>query len=215
MIELKGSVTRITQENGAGIFPVDIYSKDGEVEKILLHHKTPQFKQTNFSRQEIAKMLNIPASGIMDLPIEIGSTSMNYLMVPIRDLKTIQNIRPNYIELAEFCKKNKMGLRTFTLETLKKGSSTHDRTFCSVPGVYEDPVCGGGSGPMAAYLVRHRLIPVKDKITIISEQGYEAGRPSELVINLETADGSIKSVKVGGRAVTILEGNLVLHYRWQ
>jgi len=40
------------------------------------------------------------------------------------------------------------------------------------------------------------------------EQGYEMGRPSNIVVQIESDDDAIQTVKVGGQCVMVVEGTL-------
>jgi trans-2,3-dihydro-3-hydroxyanthranilate isomerase len=43
---------------------------------------------------------------------------------------------------------------------------------------------------------------------LIVEQGYEIGRPSRILVQVESEDDAIQSVKVGGQVVMVVEGTL-------
>jgi trans-2,3-dihydro-3-hydroxyanthranilate isomerase len=43
---------------------------------------------------------------------------------------------------------------------------------------------------------------------IIVEQGYEIGRPSRILVQVESDDDAIQTVKVGGQVVMVVEGTL-------
>ena len=43
---------------------------------------------------------------------------------------------------------------------------------------------------------------------LIVEQGYEIERPSRILVQVESEDDAIQSVKVGGQVVMVVEGTL-------
>jgi trans-2,3-dihydro-3-hydroxyanthranilate isomerase len=43
---------------------------------------------------------------------------------------------------------------------------------------------------------------------LIVEQGYEIERPSRILVQVESDDDAIQSVKVGGQVVMVVEGTL-------
>jgi trans-2,3-dihydro-3-hydroxyanthranilate isomerase len=43
---------------------------------------------------------------------------------------------------------------------------------------------------------------------ILIEQGYEIERPSRILVQVESEDDAIQSVKVGGQVVMVVEGTL-------
>jgi trans-2,3-dihydro-3-hydroxyanthranilate isomerase len=56
--------------------------------------------------------------------------------------------------------------------------------------------------------VQHGVIEVRPTTEIVAEQGYEVDRPSRIVIQVESDDDVIQSVKVGGQAVLVVEGTI-------
>jgi trans-2,3-dihydro-3-hydroxyanthranilate isomerase len=80
------------------------------------------------------------------------------------------------------------------------------RVFADYYGVPEDPATGSANGCLAGYLVMHRYFG-GDEINVRSEQGYEIGRPSLLLLRASAA-GSRIDVYVGGRAVMVARGEL-------
>jgi trans-2,3-dihydro-3-hydroxyanthranilate isomerase len=68
--------------------------------------------------------------------------------------------------------------------------------FAPWQGIAEDPATGSANGPLGAYLVRHGVATGE---RIISEQGYEMGRPSLLYVRVGGGRDRITSVHVGGR----------------
>ena len=81
------------------------------------------------------------------------------------------------------------------------------RVFVDYYGVPEDPATGSGNGCLAGYLVKHRYFG-KDNINIRSEQGYEIGRPSLLLLSAEQSDANI-NISVGGRSIVVAQGEFI------
>jgi len=66
--------------------------------------------------------------------------------------------------------------------------------------IAEDPATGSANGPLGAFLVRHGL---SDGRRIVSEQGFEMGRPSLLYVRVGGTRGRITSVHVGGHCAIV------------
>ena len=81
------------------------------------------------------------------------------------------------------------------------------RVFVDCYGIPEDPATGSGNGCLAGYLVKHRYFG-KDSIDIRSEQGYEIGRPSLLLLKAEKENDKI-NIFVGGKAIIVAKGEFV------
>lgn len=82
--------------------------------------------------------------------------------------------------------------------------------FAPGSGIPEDPATGGASGPLGCYLVHYGLVPAQPTVRILSEQGIEMGRPSFIHIEIETQEGEITGVRVGGQCRFMGEGYLEL-----
>ncbi len=85
------------------------------------------------------------------------------------------------------------------------------RMFAQGMGIVEDAATGSAAGPLGAYLTRHGLVPLEDgqaRITVM--QGERMGRPSRLVVTVEQHDDAISEVRVGGEAVVVAQGDLLL-----
>ena len=79
--------------------------------------------------------------------------------------------------------------------------------FAPALGLGEDPATGSASGPLAAYLLQYGLVDSGD---MISEQGFEMGRPSFIRMRVERSGDDITSVAVGGNCVMMGCGTLKL-----
>lgn len=186
-----------TQETKAGILKIDV-----DYHHIVMEQPAPIFSE-KIDKKSIAKSLNIPESAISDnLPIQIVSTGLRDIIVPINSLKELQDIAPAFDKIKKVSEKyNTAGYHCFTLETLKKDTLAHCRNFAPLLGVPEEAATGSASGALGAYLALHGVINESQKIKL--EQGYNMSSPSEIVVDItKTPDGEIR-VKVGGTAENI------------
>ncbi len=105
-----------------------------------------------------------------------------------------------------------VGVFVFSAEPGADGATVYSRMFAPEAGVVEDPATGGASGPLAGYLVRHRVVtPEAAAAGLVSVQGVKLGRPSRVHMRAEsTSPADIARVHVGGHAVAVGEGTL----RW-
>ena len=81
----------------------------------------------------------------------------------------------------------------------------HCRMFAPRLGVPEDPATGSAHGPLGSYLFLHNQL---DGGHITSEQGYELGRPSELIVQISSEADRITDVAVGGACISMGHGEL-------
>ena len=67
---------------------------------------------------------------------------------------------------------------------------------------------GSATGPLGAYLVRHRLVTASGRVAIVSDQGVKMGRHSRLHIRGVARDGHLDEIEVGGSVVPVIDGTL-------
>lgn len=89
------------------------------------------------------------------------------------------------------------------------GGHYQARMFAPQLGVSEDPATGSAAAAFAGVLMQHE--PLGDgthDVTI--RQGVAMGRPSEIALQLAIEGGQLRSVEIGGAAVVITEGVLLV-----
>ncbi len=200
------------QETKAGVLPVHIKkNKAGKVE-VIMGQALPQILATNDDVKKISELMRLEPLDLKfnDLPMQIVSTGLPDLMVPVRNLSALKKASPDYGKLADYQKeKGFISIHAFTFETEKEENTVHTRDFAPSVDINEEAATGTANGALGAYLVTHKALPLdKDKIIIKVEQGYVMDRPSEIIVEITHQNGTVTDVKVGGSAVTVLEGSL-------
>ena len=114
------------------------------------------------------------------------------------DLSGIRKLRGSESEL--FC------LFVFT----PTAEGAYARMFAPEYGVAEDPATGSSTGPLAAYMMRHRLIDGAAGTGFISEQGTKMGRRSLLHVRIRGEQG-IEGIEVGGFVTPVATGFMRLN----
>jgi trans-2,3-dihydro-3-hydroxyanthranilate isomerase len=185
------------------------------VERVVMTQDRPTFLTILDAAQvaELAEGLGLSPQAIVEtgLPVQIVSTGVPQMMVPVRSLADVQALdagRLNVAALGRVC--GAVGtdcVMVFTFETEQPESTVHARMFAPLLGVPEDPATGSASGALGAYLVHHRALPVFEPTTfILIEQGAEIDRPSRLHVEVDSQGGEIDAVRVGGQVAAIAEG---------
>ena len=206
-MELPGSYS-FRLETKSGILPVEV-TKTREGTDVLFGLTLPEFTRAGQYKLDIMRILNITLEEFENrMPIVVA----NYLYVPIRRLHTIFSMKPNFFAMSQFLSnRNLSGLSVFTTETVDKTSHVHSRFFAPTLGINEDPVTGSANGPLGAYLFeRGEVTPAGGVATIIGEQGDVIGRKGRVTIRLSVQGTQVTAVQIGGRAVTVVEGELLI-----
>ncbi|WP_320053592.1 PhzF family phenazine biosynthesis protein [uncultured Acetobacteroides sp.] len=185
-----------TQETNAGILRVEVGDRT-----VTMEQRPPIFYET-IDKATVAKSLNISPNEFMeDLPIQIVSTGLKDIMVPVKSLEAINAIKPDFAEVAAISKMHgAIGYHIFTSETVN-GNAAHCRNLAPLYGIDEEAATGSASGALAGYLYKYGMVAVPSKVTF--EQGYTMKKPSEIVVELtRKPDGNIL-VMAGGSTCRI------------
>jgi trans-2,3-dihydro-3-hydroxyanthranilate isomerase len=215
-IALAEPIAQLFYECNIGVFPIELRVHKGEILRIVMTQPKPEFLGRVDSPDDvaaIAKALGMDKRAIADakFPIEVVSTGLPVIIVPVRTLTAVRSIVPDHTALTDFCARHGAnGVMVFTTVTVDEFSSVHTRMFAPPIGILEDPATGSASGALGAYLVQNGVVEVAITTEIIAEQGYEMDRPSRILIQVESDDDMIQEVKVGGEVVMVIEGTITL-----
>ena len=207
-------ITRVMQECNIGLFPVELYAQDGKLTRVVMTQPKPEFLGPVDAMEDVYKIagaLGLAKYAITDMkwPIEVVSTGLPVLIVPVRTLTAVRSIQPNASAIMDICSRfGANGIMVFTTMTVQPSSTVHARMFAPSIGILEDPATGSASGALGAYLVQKGVVDVAPTTDIVVEQGYEIERPSQIFVRVESDDDIIKTVKVGGQCVMVVEGTL-------
>lgn len=194
------------QETKAGVLPVELTNINGE--KVFMMTQTiPKFESLDLGKNEIAELIGLKEYDLMDTPAMKVSTGLWYLVFGVKKLDRLMKVKPDLKAIEAICEKyNLIGVVPFCLEVLDPKYDYHLRVFAPLAGVTEDPVCGTGNGSVASYIVQNKLVKCDEALDMTGEEGQEVGRPGCVYVSIFKQDGEINRVKVGGTAVTVLEG---------
>jgi len=199
-------------EEGVGPLQVSVRFEDGEPIMATMRQPLPEFGPRFDDRAAIAEMLSIdPADIDAEYPLEVISSGVPFLFVPISSLQAIGKIKLR-LDLWEHTLQDFAGpsIFAFTRETELEGSTVHGRMFAPAHGILEDAATGNACGPLGSYLVKYGIVTAEQSASIISEQGFEIDRPSLIHIHIEQHEGKIHALHIGGQCVFIGEGTIEL-----
>ena len=214
LIAVTDGVTRVMQECNIGLFPVELHAREGQISHVVMTQPKPEFLGPVDEMEDVYKIaaaLDLPKYAITDMkwPIEVVSTGLPVLIVPVRTLTAVRSIQPNASTIMDLCSRfGANGIMVFTTVTVEPSATVHARMFAPSIGILEDPATGSASGALGAYLVQNGVVDVAPTTEILVEQGYEIERPSQIFVRVESDDDIIQTVKVGGECVTVVEGTL-------
>lgn len=211
--------TRIHHEIGIGVLPVDIEFKDREPVQVVMTQGNLDLRaviEDSHERADLARALGLATEDLDEnLPIQVISTGLPFLAVPVRSLADLARCRVNAQPLVEIYNGiGGTGCCVFSRETIEVGEArAHMRMFAPGDNIPEDPATGSAAGALGAYLVHYgaaNVEPVDGKYRFVIEQGDFINRPSRINLEVTGAGGAVKQVRVGGPSVIVARGELTI-----
>ena len=169
--------------------------------------------QPIFGQQHIpdilANILGLDVSEIDErFPIQEVSTGLPFFIVPLKNMASLKKANVDKGKYFDLIKDTvAKGILVFCPEAHDPQNNISVRVFVDYYGVPEDPATGSGNGCLAGYMVKYRYFG-KDRINIRSEQGYEIGRPSLLLLKAEQRD-EIINISIGGKSIIVAQGEFI------
>ena len=197
-----------------GDIPVAIDNPEQlEESRFTMQQVQPEFGSI-YDTKRLSDALEIPFEDMdVSMPVHEVNTGLPYLIIFLKNLERIENLKLNADKVEEFLRQEKLyksnnsrGLTTslffVTKETTEKENDYHARMFVlEGDTIWEDAATGSANGCFLAYLLKYE----NPKQSVIVEQGYEMERKSILYL-----DGELKNnqylLKVGGQVVPVSEG---------
>ena len=171
-----------------------------------MRQRDPEFG-TAFSREEVARVIGIVAEEISsEWPIQPVSTGLTFTIVPFRNRQTLSDLKFSYAQASEFLKSSGANFFYFLCPERREGHLEARARMFFYGG--EDPATGSAAGCAASWMVQHGVAKSDEQVLI--RQGVECRRPSEMYVRATREGERVTNVRVGGYAVEILRGTVVL-----
>jgi trans-2,3-dihydro-3-hydroxyanthranilate isomerase len=201
---------RVVLGEGVGPVPVEVRMKDGRpVYAALSAARMPETGPPPPPPSVLAALLSLDEAELGgSLAAANATAGVPFLFVSVRDRAALGRARVDPAvwerELADAWSPH---LYVVT-DDADDGVSLRARMFAPAMGIAEDPATGGAVTALAGLLARDAAGDGTLRWTV--EQGVEMGRPSRLHVEADVAGGRVVAVRVGGGAVLVSEGEMIL-----
>ncbi|MBI4886737.1 MAG: PhzF family phenazine biosynthesis protein [Acidobacteria bacterium] len=207
---------------GVGPVPVDLEWDGSRLRFAWMTQLDPAFGPAVDARDAVASAIGLDAADLApDLPVQQVSCGVPFLLVPLRDRERVDRAISDASAFRRLALATGIDLPIFLFswggsrgETSSHRAAdpptVYSRMFAPEFGIIEDPATGSACGPLGCYLVRHQLITGDAATRMLNLQGVAMGRPSRIHIAIGERDGAIVEVKVGGAAVLVGQGELLI-----
>jgi len=222
-----GTAVALAEAGGeveAGIFVLE--ETIGPVRCAVSRKQGATFAEFDLARLPARLPLSVAADAIgaaLGLgPHEIGfenhrvsfwSAGVGFVAVPVRNLAAAAKVRYDGALWQEIAPRDETGqpagAYVYSRETVHKDCAFHVRMFMHGLPASEDPATGSAAAAFAGAIM-HFDQPRDGAAGYWIEQGLEMGRPSRIRLELDVAGGGLQAARVGGHAVKVGEGKLLL-----
>ena len=198
-------------ELGVGPTPVSLEWSGKNLAFAWMTQPLPSFGASIPDRDAVAAGLGVNATDITkNLPAQMVSCGVPFLFVALETRRVVDAVaidRKALVRAATSAGLPELAVFLFTLEG--SGNETvYSRMLAPGFGITEDPATGGASGPLGCYLVKHGAVAPDAAQSMVSLQGVAMRRPSRIHISIDSRNGEITRVRVGGKAVQVGRGEI-------
>ena len=191
----KSGEDRISLAMKAGVIPVEA---DGDVWTLVA--KAPRHREPAQSRAELAAMLGVAATDVLDRSLWVD-TGTEQLVIPLASRAAVERVAPNPVEMLRAgTSENRAQAYVFA----RDGDRVLARFFFLQHGaLVEDPGTGSACANLGGWLIATgQSLPQQ----LVVHQGQAVNRPCRLGLEV-TAD---RQIRVSGRVIELASGSLTL-----
>jgi trans-2,3-dihydro-3-hydroxyanthranilate isomerase len=212
VLKLKEPETTVKQRTKTGINPVELRVEGERISRATITLAKPAYLDLEINPALVARFLGLGQSDVTGAgsPMDVVSTGFYDLIVPVRSLKDVRNLMPNFSLMDSFCVRLGIsGIIVFCRQTFDVESTAFMRHFTPTTGVNENLISGLAAGSLGCYLIKHKMLEPANFSRIIIEQGHLHQKQGKVYVHLETTRGQIYRVKIGGNAVITFTGYIL------
>jgi trans-2,3-dihydro-3-hydroxyanthranilate isomerase len=174
--------------------PVPVRVEAGDRPLIWLTTPEIEFGPT-FDPVLCASSLGLQPNDLLAAAPQFVSAGNPTIFIGLRDKGTVDRAWLDVSGMKSLRGEYPTALCVFVFAPTPEGA--YSRMFAPEYGIIEDPATGSSTGPLAAYMMRHKLVSGISGARFVSEQGTKMGRRSILHIRIRGEQGA-ESIEVGG-----------------
>jgi trans-2,3-dihydro-3-hydroxyanthranilate isomerase len=186
--------------------PVPLRVEPGE--RPLIWLATPPITWgSSYDRSVCAEVLGLHPDDLLDIAPQLLSAGNPNVFIAVQDKDAVDRAWLDLAGLRILKGGRTEAVCVFVFAPTAEGA--YSRMFAPEHGVSEDPATGSATGPLAAYMMRHRLAPSSSGARFYSEQGTKMGRRSILYVQIIGEQGA-DGIEIGGYVTPVVEAAMTL-----
>ena len=121
-----------------------------------------------FERERCAAAVSLSSDDLLaDIPCQLLSAGNPNVYVAVRDPETVDRAEVESAAFYDLVRERDFPICTFVFAPVPSGA--YSRMFAPEYGIVEDPATGSATGPLAAFMMRHGLVPKAHGTRFVSE----------------------------------------------
>ena len=188
----------LVQECAAGLIPLAVGS-DGAIAA-----RVPPARLTPFS--DAPALSELLGAAVTDpRVVDMGP---RWIVTEVASAGVLRRLTPDLAAMSELDRRtDTTGVTVYAVD----GEGVELRSFAPLHGIAEDPVCGSGNASVGAYLHATGGLARFPGGRYLARQGAAVGRAGEIQVSVDASSaGDVPEIRIGGRAVTVIEGTIRL-----
>ena len=165
----------------------------------------PIIEGRTYDRGLCAAALGLDPGDLLEIAPQLLSAGNPNVFVALKDESAVDRASLDAHALKDLKSGDSEPICVFVFAPTPEGA--YSRMFAPEHGVFEDPATGSATGPLAAFMMKHRLVSGQDGAAFVSEQGTKMGRRSILHVQIRGENGSA-AIDVGGYVTPVIEARL-------
>jgi trans-2,3-dihydro-3-hydroxyanthranilate isomerase len=205
---VRSSGVLVALEENIGLVKVDVRQQQGRAARgvFSLPRLPARLPRDRTDLGQIASALNLSVDDIETSGCQAAdfSAGVPYALIPLKSLEALAKARPTANAAFDAAFGGAQPVAPYLYASLGE-NRWRTRMFAPHLGIVEDPATGSAAAAFGGAVMAFGA-PEDGVHQHLLEQGVEMGRPSEIVLTLTIASGSLVEASIGGAAVIVAEG---------
>ncbi len=204
--------TEIRLEELAGLVPVCVQVSKGQFSAQFVAPGVPEIIARNLDHSLISRALSLTMDdiGFDSHTVQAVSSAGNAprLFVPVKSLEALSGIKVSYPAFGEA--KALVGAKSMVAYTrggVDRNTDFSVRMFAPSGGILEDPATGSAVAMFPEQIADFENLAEGGHSWRI-EQGYDMGRPSQLLLEADRTKAGFEEIRVAGNVVFVAAGEI-------
>lgn len=206
----RGLKGQVKLELNTGVFPVDVGASQESGFAEFQNPNLPEETGPAPALEKIAAALSLPVDVLdaEDHKARRCGAGVDFIYVKT-SLENVKRAKVNSAAWESLEIDQIVGVYLYAEGGEAADTDYHARMFAPDAGVMEDPATGSAAAGFPAQIIRSQIVPDGVHRWVI-EQGFEMGRPSRITATVAVEKSAVKSVRIGGNAVFVQEGQMFI-----